>query len=76
MGVTYSVNPDDRLNRTRTDNGGFFELTGAQFEYNLLRPYLYITHGCSSDFPEYWVIQAVTSSGEFPLVPPTTPHVL
>jgi hypothetical protein len=48
-----TFNFDDLLATVHTNDKGYFEITGRESEFGLLRPYLYVTHQCPSVFPEY-----------------------
>lgn len=45
-----TFNFDDLLDETETDKKGEFEVNGSENELNFLRPYMWITHSCPSQF--------------------------
>ena len=48
--IPFVVNFDDLLDETETDKKGEFEVNGSENELNFLRPYMWITHSCPSQF--------------------------
>uniref|UniRef100_A0A183D8L5 Transthyretin-like family protein n=1 Tax=Gongylonema pulchrum TaxID=637853 RepID=A0A183D8L5_9BILA len=45
---TFSVDPDDLLNTTRTDHKGNFRIFGQENEVNNIEPYLMFIHSCDN----------------------------